>query len=60
MAEKILEALEEPIVVDGGAHGITAGIGIIEWLVSAHRLWHGLHLTPEQAREQTRARSRKR
>ena len=40
--------------------GITAAVGILEWLVSAHRLWQGLHLTPEQAREQARAQSRKR
>ena len=34
---------------------VAAGLGTIERLVAARRLWLDLHLTREQAREQARA-----
>lgn len=35
--------------------GAAAGVGVIERLVSARRIWRGLHQTPAQARREARA-----
>lgn len=38
---------------------ICAGLGVVERLLAARRLWQGLHLTRAQAREQARASGRR-
>lgn len=38
---------------------VALGLGVIERLASARRLWQGLHLTPAEARDRARARSRR-
>lgn len=38
---------------------ICAGLGVVERLLGARRLWQGLHLTRAQAREQARASGRR-
>lgn len=43
-----------------GLVAIAAGLGVIERLASARRLWQGLHMTPEQAREDARGEGRRR
>ncbi|NVB36912.1 hypothetical protein G6O69_03660 [Pseudenhygromyxa sp. WMMC2535] len=40
--------------------GVSAGLGALERLASARRLWQGLHLTRAQARARAQARGRKR
>ncbi len=41
------------------AAGLALGLGGLERLASARRLWQGLHLTPAQVREQARVQGRR-